>query len=257
MQSVITQKKVLLFIFLSGFFVANALIAEFIGIKIFALEDTLGWESFNWNLFGQQGSLNFSAGVLLWPIVFVMTDIINEYYGSKGVRLLSFLTVGLISYGFLMLYAAISLTSADWWITSMSAQGVPDMQAAFSSIFGQGMWIIVGSLVAFLVGQIIDVFVFHLIRKKTGEGKVWLRATGSTLVSQLVDSFVVIYIAFVLGPAQWEISLMLAVGTVGYTYKSLMAIILTPVIYLSHHLIDGYLGEKLANELKLSAAKSK
>src|SRR5690606_27032 len=85
---------------LAAFFVANALLAEFIGVKIFALEDTLGVPPWEWNLFGQRGSLNFTAGTLLWPIVFVMTDVINEFYGKRGVRLVSWLAVALILYGF-------------------------------------------------------------------------------------------------------------------------------------------------------------
>jgi len=256
MKSILHQKDGMLFIVLSVFFIANALIAEFIGVKIFALEQTLGIGDFNWNLFGQSGSLNLSAGVLLWPVVFVMTDIINEYYGKRGIQTLSFLAVGLISYAFLMVYAAIALVPAGWWLGSMADSGVVDMQAAFSTVFGQGMWIIVGSLVAFLVGQIVDVFIFHRIKKITGEGKIWLRATGSTLVSQFIDSFVVLYIAFVLGPQQWSISLFLAVGLVNYSYKFLMAVTLTPVIYWGHHLIDGFLGEELATKMKLDAIES-
>ena len=250
------DKSTRLFMFLGGFFIANAIIAEVIGVKIFAFEGTFGLEPFNWNLFGQVGSLNFTAGVLLWPVVFIMTDIINEYFGRKGVRFLSFLAVGLISYAFLMVYAAIALTPADWGVGSFSESGVPDMQAAFKNIFGQGLWIIVGSLVAFLIGQITDVLVFHRIKKATGEKYVWLRATGSTLVSQFIDSFVVLYIAFVLGPANWEISLFLAVGTVNYIYKFIMAIALTPVIYVAHSMIDRFLGAEKAEKLKAKAALS-
>ncbi len=68
-----------------------------------------------------------------------------------------------------------------------------------SGIFRQGLWIIIGSMVAFLIGQVLDVLVFHRIKKITGEKRIWLRATGSTLVSQLVDSFVVLFIAFYVG----------------------------------------------------------
>jgi uncharacterized PurR-regulated membrane protein YhhQ (DUF165 family) len=204
-----------LFIVLGGFFICNALIAEFIGIKIFALEASLGLPPFDWNLFGQQGSLSFTAGVLVWPVVFVMTDIINEYFGRRG---------------------------------------VPDMQAAFAVIFGQGMWTIAGSVVAFLIGQLIDVSVFHRVRRMTGERLIWLRATGSTLVSQLVDSFVVLYIAFVLGPQQWPLSLFLAVGTVNYLYKFTAAVALTPMIYLARRVLERYLGPELATELKRRAA---
>ena len=253
-MKLLQDKSTRLFIFLGGFFIANAIIAEFIGVKIFAFEGTFDLAPLNWNLFGQVGSLNFTAGVLLWPVVFIMTDVINEYFGTKGVRLLSYLAVGLISYGFLMVYAAISLAPADWWVGSGAGNGVPDMQAAFASIFGQGMWIIVGSLVAFLIGQLVDVLVFHRIKKMTGEKYIWLRATGSTLISQFIDSFVVLYIAFVIGPQHWEIGLFLAVGTVNYVYKFIMAILLTPGIYAAHFVIDKYLGHEKAKALKLEAA---
>ena len=242
-----------LFIVLAGFFLTNALIAEFVGVKIFALEPTLGWNTFNWNLFGQGGSLSFTSGVLLWPAVFLMTDIINEYFGRRGVRLISWLTVGLIAYGFLAAYLAIALVPADFWIGVNSERGVPDMQAAFANIFGQGMWTIVGSIIAFLIGQLVDVAVFHRIRVVTGERWIWLRATGSTAVSQLIDSFVVLYIAFVIGPQQWPVPLFLAVGTVNYGYKLSMALLLIPLIYLVRKGIHAYLGEPTVAALKETA----
>ncbi|MEL6637174.1 MAG: queuosine precursor transporter [Bacteroidota bacterium] len=250
MKSTLSQKSTRLFVILGGFFVTNALVAEFIGVKIFALEDTLGIAPMDWNLFGISGSLMFTAGVLLWPIVFIMTDIINEYYGQRGVRLLSYLTAGLISYGFFMIYFAIHLAPAGWWTEVGAEQGVPNMQDAFSAIFGQSNWIIVASLVAFLIGQLVDALVFHRVRVIAGEGKIWLRATLSTLVSQLIDSFVVLYIAFVLGPQQWPINRFLAIGTVNYGYKVMMAILLIPALYLVHYLIDRYLGEKEASRLR-------
>lgn len=145
-----------MFVILAGFFIANAIIAEFIGVKIFALEDTLGVAPFEWNLFGQSGSLNFTAGTLLWPIVFVMTDVINEFYGRRGVRFLSWFVVALIAYAFLFAYAAIALAPASWWVGAAQASGVPDLQAAFAYVFGQGMWTIAGSITAFLIGQLVD-----------------------------------------------------------------------------------------------------
>ncbi len=253
---VVRHRPSRLFIILGGFFVANALVAEFIGVKIFALEDTLGWEPFNFNLFGQQGALQFSAGVLLWPIVFVMTDVINEYYGKRGIRLLSYLAVGLISYSFLMIFAAVQLVPADWWLVQNETKGVPDMQAAFSVVLGQGMLIIVGSILAFLIAQIVDVLTFHRIKRATGERLIWLRATGSTIVSQLFDSFVVLYVAFKLGPEiaktvePWTWNQIFAVGTVQYIYKFMMAVLMTPLIYVAHWLIDWYLGKDTAEAMK-------
>lgn len=249
-----TARAQRLFVILTGFFVANALMAEFIGVKIFALEPTLGIEPLQWNLFGQSGSLNFTAGVLLWPVVFIMTDIVNEYFGRRGVKLISWLTVVLIAWAFAFAYAAIALEPAPWWVTVGEAQGVANMQTSFAVMFGQGLWTIAGSITAFLVGQLIDVAIYHRVRRATGERLVWLRATGSTLVSQLVDSFVVLYIAFVLGPQQWSIELFLAVGTVNYLYKVVVAVAATPLIYLGHALIDRYLGPANAAALKARAA---
>jgi queuosine precursor transporter len=252
-MNVTTHRAARLFVVLAGIFVANAILAEFVGIKIFAVEPTFGLQPFNWHLFGQTGTLNFTSGVILWPVVFVMTDTVNEYYGRNGVRFLSFLAVGLISYAFLIAWIVIRLAPADWWVTSYQSQGVANLQTAFAAIYGQGMWVIVGSLVAFLIGQLLDVAIFHRIRQVTGEGKIWLRATGSTLVSQFVDSFVVLYIAFVIGPQHWPLRQFLAIGTVNYIYKFLAAIVLTPVIYLVHEIIERYLGKEAATELKQQA----
>jgi len=243
-----------LFIALAAFFCVNAVLAEFIGVKIFALEDTLGLKPLEWNLFGQKGSLSFTAGTLLWPIIFIFTDVINEFFGRRGVRMISWIAVGLIVYGFLFAFAAISLAPADWWVKAAQSQGVPDYQAAFAAIFGQGMWTIAGSVVAFLLGQLIDVSVFHRIRRATGERHIWLRSTGSTAVSQLVDSFVVLYIAFVLGPQHWPTSLFLAVSSVNYAYKMLAAIALIPLIYLMRRAINRYLGIERAEQLRDEAA---
>jgi len=253
---VVHNKASRLFIFLGGFFIANALIAEFIGVKIFSLEKTFGHQPLNMKIFGVEGlAFNLTAGVLLWPFVFVLTDTINEYYGKRGVRLLSFLTAGLISYAFLMFFAGIHLAPADFWVTTKTGSGIADMNNAFRVIFGQGLWIIIGSLVAFLVGQVIDVTVFHQLKKRTGEKMIWLRATGSTFVSQFIDSFVVLFIAFYIG-AGWDVSLVLAIGVVNYIYKFVMAVLMTPLIYLLHIIIDRYLGDELAAELKDYALKT-
>src|SRR5690606_7353968 len=136
-------------------------------------------------------------------IVFIMTDTVNEYFGKRGVRFISWLAAGLIVYGFAFAYVAIHLAPASWWVTVAGSQGVPDYQAAFAAVCGRGLGAICGSLAALLVGPLIDVSVYHRIRGRTGDRHAWLRATGSTAVSQLVDSFVVLYIAFVLGPQQW------------------------------------------------------
>jgi len=252
-HGILKDKPTRLFIFFTAFFVANALIAECIGGKIFSLEKLLGWQPAHFTLFGQKGlAFNLTCGVLLWPLEFVMTDIVNEYYGPKAVRRISYTAVALITYAFVMFYAAIHIPPADFWIGTKKDGNIPNMQDAFNGIFGQGMWIILGSLTAFLVSQIVDVTVFHKIKKHTGEKHVWLRATGSTVVSQLVDSFIVLYIAFKLGN-NWSWQQVLAICLVNYAYKFTMAIILTPVIYLAERRIEVYLGHETTQKMKRAA----
>ena len=259
-HNIIRNRATRLFIILGGFFIANALIAEIVGVKLFSLERSFGLEPANIQMFGNNFSFNLTAGVLLWPVVFIMTDIINEYYGMKGVRFLSFFTVILIGYAFLIFSAAIKLPVADFWAKDYFT-GVPDSNSAFSAIFGQSQSIIIASLIAFLIGQVLDVFVFHKIKEVTGEQKIWLRATGSTLVSQLIDSFVVLFIAFYIAPRlsgnvkPWGFGQVMATCVGNYIYKFAVAILLTPVIYLVHGWIEGYLGKPLASEMKNAAMR--
>jgi uncharacterized integral membrane protein (TIGR00697 family) len=258
-QAIIKDKPTRLFIILSGFFIANALIAELMGVKLFSLEDTLGIEPLNLNIFGYNFSYNLTAGVLLWPVVFLMTDIINEYYGIKGVKFLSYLAIGLISYAFIMFQGAIHLDPAGFWVSNYEAQGVPDADKAYKAIFGQSSGIIIGSMIAFLIGQVLDAFIFHKIKSMTGEKYFWLRATGSTLVSQLIDSFVVLFFAFYIWPSitgqgkPWSFGLVMAICAGNYIYKFVVAVVLTPVIYLLHGVIERYLGHGLAAQMKQAA----
>jgi len=250
-QEILKNKPVKLLLFFAAFFVANALIAECIGTKIFSLEKLFGFRPSHFTLFGQKDlSISLTCGVLLWPLEFIMTDIINEYYGPKIVRRLSFTTVALICYAFIMFYMAIHIPPADFWIGMNADSGIVDMQVAFGGIYGQGMRIIVGSLVAFLVSQVVDVYVFHKIKQRTGEKHVWLRATGSTVVSQLVDSYIVLFIAFS-GKFTWQ--QILAIGMVNYAYKFTVAVLLTPLIYLVEGRIEKYFGHEVTRKMKRSA----
>ena len=251
--NLLNNKATKLFLILAGIFIANAVVSEITGVKIFSLENTLGFESLNYSIFGEQNlSFNLTAGVLPWPIIFVFTDIINEYYGVKGVKFLSYLTSGLIVFVFLILYITIQLAPANWWVASQAANGVPNMQAAIHVIFGQGLFIIMGSICAFIVGQISDAFIFTKIKKITGEKNIWLRATVSTLFSQLIDSYVVIIIAFYFG-SNWSIVKCLAIGTNNYLYKFMVAILMTPLVYIAHYCIEKYLGKSLATSMKIDA----
>ena len=254
------SRKTNLFIGLGFIFLTNAILAEIIGVKIFSAEKTLGFQPVQWNFFGEYVlDFNLTAGAVIWPIVFITTDIINEYFGKKGVRKISFLTAGLIAYVFIIISLVTALAPADFWleVNSSLPDGTQfDINYAFNTVFRQGLGIILGSLTAFLLGQLIDVAVFQKLRAFTGSKMIWLRATGSTLVSQFIDSFVVLGIAFyVFG--NWSLDQIAAVGLINYVYKFGVALALTPLLYIAHGLIDRYLGKDLAEHMAKEATEDK
>ena len=235
------SKRDFLFVVLSGFFITNAIVAEMVGGKLIDIG-----QSFKPNFF------IMSVGILPWPIVFLATDIINEFYGKKVVRRLSILTACLIGYAFIVLLLAMQVPAI---------QNSPVPNDAFSAVFGQSMWIIIGSITAFIFSQMIDVFVFWLIRERTGEKMIWLRSTGSTAVSQLFDTFIVggigLWLPSRLFPEKYHITteIFIKASLTGYSVKLLIAIALTPVIYIGHSMIDHYLGEKDSEKIIEQTAK--
>ena len=251
---VLTRKKNSLFIVLSGIFLTNAIVAEMIGVKIFSGEATLGLQPAHINIFGFVMDFNLTAGAVIWPVVFITSDLINEYFGKPGVKRISYLTAGLIAYAFVVIFITMKLPPAQWWQDANNkdlAGNYFNMDFAFNKIFGQGQRIIIGSLAAFLLGQLVDVFVFHKMRKLTGNKMLWLRATGSTLVSQFIDSFVVLFIAFY---GTFSNTQILAIGFTNYLYKFSVAILLTPLIYLGHYLINQFLGKENAERIAEESA---
>ena len=153
----VTAKNHNLFIILSALFITNALMAEFIGVKILSLEKILNINPLNIPFIGDSLlNLDMSVGVIIWPIVFIISDIINEYYGRKGVRKISVIAALLISYAFIIVVFSTQSPPADFWLAnnSVDPDGNPfNINFAYNSIFRQGMGIIVGSITALLVGQ--------------------------------------------------------------------------------------------------------
>jgi len=221
-------RRDVVFLVLAGVFVTNAVLGELTGGKLFAF-----------------GPFTMSIGVIPWPVVFLTTDLINEYFGRDGVRKLTFVTIALIVYAFVVLFVAIQVPAASF-------SPVTDEQ--FRAVFGQSLWIIVGSVTAFAISQLIDVVVFWFVRHKTGEKLLWLRATGSTAISQLIDSFVIIGIAFWL-PGKVKTDEFLIVAATNYSYKFLIAVSLTPFIYMGHAVIDRFLGTEESRQLIERAAR--
>lgn len=218
----VQSRRDIVYLALAGFFVTNAILGELTGGKLFTL-----------------GPFTLSIGVIPWPVVFIATDLINEYFGREGVRRLTLMTIALIVYAFIVLFLSIQVPAASF---------SPVNDAQFHAVFGQSLWIIVGSVTAFAMSQLVDVGVFWLVRHKTGGRFLWMRATGSTVVSQLIDSVVIIAIAFWL-PGKVKTAEFLTVAASNYSFKLLIALGVTPLLYLGHSVIDRFLGLEEAHRL--------
>jgi uncharacterized integral membrane protein (TIGR00697 family) len=222
------QRRQWLFVFLVGLFVTNAITAELISNKL--IEIPLSFSFGDWKM----GPFVTIVGVIPWPVVFILTDLLNEFYGEKAVRRVSWITAILIAYCFIIVSIALSLPAKDIPGSNLAND------ADFSKVFGQAQMVIVGSIAAFLVSQLLDASLFHWIKRKTGNRFIWLRSTGSTAISQLVDTFIVLYIGFVL-PGSLSFSAFWEIAPTNYFLKLLIAISLTPLIYLGHYFIKRYL----------------
>ena len=238
-----SDRAVRLWVVLAAIMITSAVVAELVSVKLFQVP------FYAW--LGISTPFTLTCGALLWPLVFLTTDTINEFYGRRAVRFVTWVTMAMIGWTFVISYASMSIPAASF-------SPVPD--DVFAKVFGQSGWIIVGSMTAFLISQLVDVTIFHAIRRRLKGRHIWARATGSTIVSQLIDSFVVIYIAFY-GPTLFGMP-GVSFGQAGnislssFAYKVGVAIALTPLIYLVHWLVEQWLGNERADAMAEEAAHS-
>lgn len=230
MSKVVLGRKQWLFVFLAGLFITNAVTAELISNKLIEIP-------MKFNFLGSEfGPFVTIVGILPWPVVFLLTDLLNEFYGFKAVRKLSWITAILIAYCFLIVGLSIEIPAVNIPGSNLSDD------IAYRKVFGQAQMVIIGSICAFLVSQLLDASLFSWIKSKTGDRYIWLRSTGSTLFSQLIDSCIVLYIGFVL-PGSLSFAEFMRIAPTNYILKIIIAILLTPFIYLGHYLIRKYLND--------------
>ncbi len=224
----LNERRQWLFIFLVGLFITNAVTAELISNKLIQIP-------IDFSIFGNKfGPFTTIVGILPWPVVFILTDLMNEFYGQKAVKRVSWITAVLIAYCFIVVGVSLSIPAVEIKGSNLATN------ASYNQVFGQAQMVIVGSIAAFLISQLMDAYLFDWIKKKTGNRYIWLRSTGSTLFSQLVDSYVVLYIGFVL-PGSLNFSDYMTIAPTNYILKMLIALSLTPLIYLGHYGVNRYL----------------
>ena len=212
------------YIFLTALFVAALVAGDFVGGKFFAF-----------------AGRSFSAGIIPFPLTFVLTDVVNEFYGKAGARRLTY--AGLLAAVFVWSVINVALllpTTGD----------SPISDSVFRSAFGTSARLYLASLTAYLIGQFLDISVFQVLRRLTGERLLWLRSTGSTVLSQAIDS---ISVSFVFLVGTRSAGFIVSNAANNYVGKLVMAVLLTPLIYLGHAVIHRYLG---AQDPELPAVES-
>ncbi|MDX1418690.1 MAG: queuosine precursor transporter [Rubricoccaceae bacterium] len=222
------------FVVCAAIFITALVIAEATAGKFF----TAFRLPFAFTLFGVEfDTVVMTAGVLAFPVTFIVTDVMNEYFGVRGIRFVTLLGMAMVVFEFALLQLALAVPATP---------DSPVPGDAFSVVFGTTGRVIVGSLTAYLIGQFVDISLFHWLRRRTGGRHLWLRATGSTFGSQFIDTFVVLTVAFA---GQVPFGQVVAITLFNYGYKLLIAVGITPLIYLGHWMIDRYLGHETAEAL--------
>jgi len=212
------------FVWLAGIFVASLVLADIIGSKLITFQ-------LPFTIPGIDNTVILSAGILPFPITFVLTDLINEFYGPAGARRVTWVGFGMAIFSYVILTLARLLPTHPL---------SPLPNDVFNLVFGLSNTMFIASLTAYLLGQFLDIAVFHTIRRFTGHKWLWLRSTGSTVMSQLVDTLVVTSIAFA-GILPWDT--LVHLGGNNYFWKFLIALGMTPFCYLLHTLIHRFLGK--------------
>jgi len=220
------------YLWLSGLFITSLLLANIVGVKLFRFELEV---SNDWTI-----PIEHTAGMLPFPITFLLTDLLNEYYGKKAARRVTWVAFGMAAFAFVLIWAARKLPILE---------GIPGTAdaASFEVVFGSSSVMYIASILAFLAGSMLDIALFGVLKRLTGQRMVWLRSTGSTVVSQVFDSLIVTWLFFhglpmLLGQQAAPLDFVLRTAATGYVLKFFIAVALTPGIYAGRWALRKWFG---------------
>ena len=220
-----TEKSKKIYLYLAATFIAALVVCNLIANKFITID--LGFKTFV-----------ISAGVLPYPITFLITDILSEIYGKKK-------TARIVWAGFGASLFVLGVLLLAQQFTAIAGSPVDD--ETFNKVFGNSWRVIFASMTAYLCAQLIDVRIYHFWKEKTAGKHLWLRNNFSTVFSQLVDTTLVVCVLFLGIRSNSEILQFILDG---WLFKILCAFIDTPLLYASTSLIRKKLGLKFGEELK-------
>ena len=246
------ERRELLLLVLCALFVGFFVTAEILGSKLWSFR-LFGIGPRSLGLGGDEAFVA-TAGIFAFPLTFILTDITNEYFGRRIVRVFTWLAIGVN----VVLQPVVFAAAFAPTVSFTPGLSSPDAHAAYQTAFGQTWAIVAASLVAFAVAQYVDIWAFTWLRRKTGGKLLWLRAQGSTVVSQLIDTGIVIFVAFVVIPAlvgrpHMSVGQAGVISVTNYVYKFVVAVLITPILYGVHAAVRGWLGREAAERLAREA----
>ena len=221
-----------LYLWLAAIYITSLVLANIIGVKLFTFPLELG----------PLGTLSVehTMGMLPFPITFLLTDLINEYYGKRGARRVVYVALAMAAFAWVMIWISRKVPTLE---------GIPGTATseAFENVFGAASLMYIASLIAFLCGSLLDIFLFGFFKRLTNGRMVWLRATGSTIISQLFDSFVVTFVFFLFIPVlrggePAAVGWIFGTALTGYILKFVLAVLVTPLIYVGRWIIREWFG---------------
>jgi uncharacterized integral membrane protein (TIGR00697 family) len=214
-----------LFVVLAGVFCTALVVGDILSVKLFEVH------------LGPLVSV-MSVGIVLFPVTFVLTDTLNEFYGQKVARFVTWVGLGMALFSFAAIYLVLGI---GWAPLTRAADYRGTVESSFNNVFGGSQRILLASMAAYVIGQLIDIAVFHLLKRRTHNRMLWLRATGSTVVSQLIDTVVFQSVAWA---GVLPSGVITGIIFASYSVKLLVAVGLTPIIYGVHALVERWLGLK-------------
>lgn len=220
-----------LYLWLAGLFITALLVANIVGPKFFHF-GTLRLGSI-------EVHIEHSVGMFAFPVTFLLTDLLNEYYGKNGARRVTYLGLAMSLFAFLLIYLGTIAPPAP-----ENRTFVPEEQ--FDRVLGASGRMIIASMVAYLIGQFTDIAMFAFMKRLTRGRLIWLRATGSTIVSQFVDSLCIMTVLYffqrLADGERPDLAFTLIAALKGYSIKFGIAVLITPLIYVGRALVQSLFG---------------
>ncbi|MBI2374442.1 MAG: queuosine precursor transporter [Deltaproteobacteria bacterium] len=216
------DNRLRLYLVLMAAFVTALVVGDIIGGKLTQVV-----------LFGHPFTI--SVGMIPFPLTFLLTDLLNEFYGSRAARNVTWIGFGMALFTFSIISVAVLIPFAPF---TFAGDWGGINQRSFDNVFAGAQRIFFASMVAYLIGQLVDIGVFHALKTATQNRQLWLRATGSTAVSQALDTIVIQTLAWA---GTLPISEIANIAVSSYVVKLAVAIGLTPLIYAGHVLLERWL----------------